>query len=105
MQAHDLRWLEASPSGVRTPTSRPTSMRATWRRLLRALRYPVWPVLVLVLLLMGVLFQFQRVVAEGVVQGELRRVATAARADGLWRCRLISRLDERRLCLSQMGGN
>lgn len=105
MQAHDLRWLEASPSGVRTPTPRPTPMLATGRRLLLALRYPVWPVLVLVLLLMGVLFQFQRVVAEGVVQGELRRSAAAAHADVLWRCRLISQLDERRLCLSQMAAH
>ena len=64
--------------------------------------YPVWPALGGVLLLLGLLFVFQRVVAEGVVQGELRRSATAARADGLWRCRLISGVDERRLCLAQM---
>ena len=102
MQGQDLRWLDPAPWGARTPVPPPP---AAWRRALLALRYPVWPRLVAGLLLVGLLLLFQRVVAQGVVQGELRRADMAARADSLWRCRLISRLDERNLCLVQRAGS
>lgn len=103
MQDQDLRWLLAA-TGNHSVQPRAASRRAWWRRSLLALRYPVWPMVIMTLLMLGMLLMFQRVVAQGVVQGEQRRSAMAARADGLWRCRLINQVDERRHCLAQMGG-
>jgi hypothetical protein len=56
----------------------------------------------LALVLLGVTFNFQRVVAQGVVQGAQRRSAEAARADGLLHCRPISRPEARRQCLANL---
>ena len=104
MRDQDLRWLSArtgAPAAGYAPT------RTVWhwlRFVLSLLRYPVWPALVAAVLLMALLLSFQRVVAQGVVQGEQRRSAVAAEADDLWRCRRINRPDQRRSCLSRLDG-
>lgn len=102
MQEQDLRWMLAATGNHRVQL-RAASRRAWWKRSLHALRYPVWPMVIMAVLLSGMLLMFQRVVAQGVVQGEQRRSATAAHANGLWRCRSINQIDERSLCLAQMG--
>lgn len=104
MRDHDLRWL---PVNIGAPSPRPVATRTVWHGLrfaLSLLRYPVWPALALTVLLLALLLSFQRVVAQGVVQGEQRRNAVAAETDDLWRCRRIDRPDQRRACLAKLGG-
>lgn len=102
MQDQDLRWLSASTAAPR-PRRRRT-VGSGLRFLRRRLRYPVWPLLLAAVLLLVLLVGFHRVVARGVIDGAQRRSAAAAEADDLWRCRLISRADQRRACLAKRAG-
>ncbi len=101
METIDRRWELAATGASRPPLGRPLPW---WRQALIALRPPVWPAVVAAMMMIGLLLAFQTVVAQGVAQGQLRRSATAAQADGHWRCRLIQAADERDHCLSQVGG-
>ena len=66
---------------------------------LRRLHATVWPTAAAALAGLGLLVAFEQVVAQSVVQGEQRRVATAAHSQGLWRCKLLRQLAEREQCL------
>ena len=60
----------------------------------------VWPTAAAALAGLGLLLAFEQVVAQSVVQGEQRRVATAAHSLSLWRCKLLPKPSEREDCLS-----
>lgn len=57
-----------------------------------------WPLLLALLALLGLLLAFQRVVHEGVRQGDLRRIAVTTHANDLWRCNVISNQARRESC-------
>jgi hypothetical protein len=101
----DARSLSAATGIARLS---PSSQRSNLQRVRTALPLPAWAApamaLGLVLVLVGLLFDFQRVVKQGVAQGALRRHATAAHADSLLQCRLISRREDQRQCLFQLAG-
>ncbi len=104
MRDQDLRWLPTR-TGAPGPGRQPTHTVWHWLRFASSLlRYPVWPALLAAVLMLVLLLSFQRVVAQGVVQGEQRRNAVAAESDDLWRCRRINRPDLRRSCLARLGG-
>lgn len=89
------RWL-APATGA--STARLEAVRALRYRDLAAFCAKQWPLLLALLTLAGLLLAFQRVVHEGVRQGDLRRLAVAAHADDLSRCNVISSRARREGC-------
>ena len=57
-----------------------------WQSASMTQRGPVWPAILAVLILLGLLLAFQQVVRAAVRQGEDRRAATAAHSAAYWRC-------------------
>jgi len=98
MQTPELSWQLAATgasSGLHIVPS------PWWRQALETLRAPVWPALIAALVGLALLLAFRQVVAEAVEQGDLRRTATAAQVENLWRCNLQRNLVDRERCLSQ----
>jgi hypothetical protein len=73
-----------------------------WRRALMALRPPVWPTAVAVLLVVGLLWAFQHVVASSVEMAERQRAVAAAKHDSLWRCKMLRAPGARADCLARV---
>ena len=71
---------------------------------LRELRAPIVVVGGVVLALAGLLAVFEHVVAEAVVQGQLRRTATALQVQAVWRCKLRHDPADRQKCLIEVSG-
>lgn len=58
-----------------------------WRHRLPAwVRAPVWPVILSILIILGLLLVFHQVVLEAVQRSELRRKANAMHIEATWRC-------------------
>jgi hypothetical protein len=76
-------------------------MQAVYRRL-RPKGPSPWLIGLALLAILALLVAFVQVARQGVRQGEMRRVAMAARSDATWRCNVtIDRL-ERERCLRQL---
>ncbi len=73
-----------------------------WRRALIALRPPVWPTIVAMLLAVGLLWAFQHVVAGNVEMAERQRAVAAAQHDSLWRCKMLRPPGARADCLARL---
>ena len=65
-------------------------------------RAPVWPGIVAMLGIIGLLLTFHQVVLGAVQQGELRRQATATHAEATWRCNALQGLRASDTCLMQL---
>jgi hypothetical protein len=83
MPTPDLRWLLPARHALRAP---------------KPPRAPVWPVATAVVVGLGLLLAFQQVVAQAVVQGELRRSNAAAQHAIDWRCQLDRRAGSPAAC-------
>ena len=59
------------------------------RRLQISVRSPVWPVILSILIVFGLLLIFHQVVLEAVQQSELRRKANALHIEATWRCNAL----------------
>lgn len=82
------RWLAPAPAGSTARHDAAQALRDRSSLVARCARR--WPLWLALLALAGLLLAFQRVVHEGVRQGDLRRLAVAAHADAMWRCNVIS---------------
>jgi hypothetical protein len=89
------RWLEPA-TGASAPRQKATSVLHCPALVARYAKQ--WPLLLALLAFGGLLFAFQRVVHEGVRQGDLRRLAVATHADDLSRCNVISSRAKRAGC-------
>ena len=59
------------------------------RRLQVSVRSPVWPVILSIFIVFGLLLIFHQVVLEAVQQSELRRKANALHIEATWRCNAL----------------
>lgn len=98
MTPPDLSWPLAA---IAASSSLRRGVSPWWQPALVALRPQVWPKLVAALMLLGLLLAFEQVVSQAVAQGDLRRTATAAHVDSVWRCKLLSGRADRNSCLAQ----
>jgi hypothetical protein len=62
----------------------------------------VWMALFGALCVLALLLAFRQVVLRGVQQSELRHRATAAHADGVWRCNALRTVSQRAPCRVQL---
>lgn len=62
----------------------------------------VWIALLGALCVLALLLAFRQVVLRGVQQSELRHRATAAHADGVWRCNALRNVSQRAGCRVQL---
>lgn len=111
MQAQDPPWQAAAtagPASFRWRTLPPQRATVVWAfawTIARTIpwRQLLWPALPVAAAAIGLLLAFQQVVRQAVVQGEQRRSAVIARADGAWRCNTLAKRNDRDDCLSQLG--
>ena len=74
-----------------------------WWLLMAAARHAqIGLALLAVLGVAGLLLAFQQVVLQGVQQGESRNRATAAHAEGVWRCSAMHSVSQRAGCRVQL---
>jgi hypothetical protein len=99
MNTPQSAWLSPAPG---RPGATPAPHGPWWRHTIDLLRAPVWPAIVAALSLLALLIGFHRVLLEAVQQGDLRRQATAAKVDGLWRCNSMPQRGERETCLKRV---
>ena len=57
-----------------------------WHHLPAGVRSPVWPAALATLVIVGMLLAFHQVVSGAVLQGEMRRKASAMDVEANWRC-------------------
>jgi len=74
-----------------------------WQQQPQAWRSQVWPGLLAVLAVLGLVLAFHGVVRGAVAQGELRRAATAAQTEAAWRCNTLGGVLRREACLTALG--
>jgi hypothetical protein len=76
-------------------------LRLWWQHLPAAVRSRIWPGLLATLAVLGLVLAFHQVVRGAVEQGDLRRAASAARAEAAWRCAVLRGPLPRDSCLAQ----
>lgn len=73
-----------------------------WQHLPATVHSPVWPRILVTLLILGLLLAFHQVVSGAVQQGELRRKAVAMQAEATGRCHRLPGSSARDNCLLQL---
>lgn len=73
-----------------------------WYSLPVAVRSPVWPAIVAVLIIFGMLMAFHEVVSGAVQQSLLRNKATAMHSEATWRCNALQGARASENCLSRL---
>lgn len=93
----------------KSPNGDAEGLAALRRRLLRwcsqlsfGVRSPVWPGLLAVLIIFGMLLAFHQVVREAVQQSESRHQAAASLAEATWRCKLLRGVNASGSCRLQL---
>ncbi len=92
-------WEHPAAGGQSAP-KRQARLQRQWA--LAAVRAPVWFVLLATLCMFGLLFAFERVVHDGVEQGQSRNRAIAEHADRFWRCNTLHGIGPRADCHAQL---
>jgi hypothetical protein len=75
-----------------------------WLGLSGGLGSPVWPGILAMLIVLGMLLAFHQVVYGAVLKGDLQRKASAMHAEAAWRCNALRGTNASASCLFQLKG-